>query len=141
MFVKTEITNYDQLKAMCWCNEENFAQIERYGLEDEFFAYIDSIFEDDTYEDITINDTIRFDENIGAFIGEHYSFDDVESLEELLNLAKDLYYDAEDTIEEIIENGQDEKLWNILQEQFTDESLQEVFEFIESDLDMEEEEE
>ena len=141
MYVKVEINNYDALKEMCWCNEENFNKIERYGLEDEFFDYIESIFSDSIYEDTTINDTIRFDENIEAFIGERYSFDDVESLEELLDIAKDLYYDAEDTIKEIIENGQGEKLWNILQEQFTDEPLQEVFEFIESDLDMEEEEE
>ena len=140
MYVKVEINNYDALKDMCWCNEYAFNKIERYGLEDEFFDYIDSIFEDDIYEDTAINDTIRFDENIEAFIGEHYSFDNVESLEELLDIAKDLYYDAEDTIKEIIENGQGEKLWNILQEQFTDEFLQEVFEFIESDLDMEEEE-
>ena len=141
MYVKVEINNYDALKDMCWCNGENFNKIERYGLEDEFFDYIESIFSDNVYEDTTINDTIRFDENIEAFIGERYSFDDVESLEELLNIAKDLYYDAKDTIEEIIENGQGEKLWNILQEQFLNESLQEVFEFIESDLDMEEEEE
>lgn len=140
MFVKVEINNYDALKDMCWCNAENFDKIERYNLEDEFFDYIEELFSDDTYEDTTINDTIRFDENIEAFIGERYSFDDVESLEELLKIANDLYYDAEDTIKEAIENGQGEKLWNILQEQFTDESLQEVFEFIESDLDMEEEE-
>ena len=140
MYVKVEINNYDALKDMCWCNEENFNKIERYGLEDEFFDYVEELFSDDIYVDTTINDAIRFDENIEAFIGERYSFDDVESLEELLDIAKDLYYDAEDTIKEIIENGQGEKLWNILQEQFTDESLQEVFEFIESDLDMEEEE-
>lgn len=141
MYVKVEINNYDALKDMCWCNGENFNKIERYGLEDEFFDYIESIFSDNVYEDTIINDTIRFDENIEAFIGERYSFSDVESLEELLDIAKDLYYDAEDTIKEIIENGQGEKLWNILQEQFLNESLQEVFEFIESDLDMEEEEE
>lgn len=141
MQVKVEINNYYALKDMCWCNEENFNKIERYGLEDEFFDYVEELFSDDIYIDATINDAIRFDENIEAFIGEHYSFSDVESLEELLDIAKDLYYDAEDTIKEIIENGQGEKLWNILQEQFTDESLQEVFEFIESDLDMEEEEE
>lgn len=140
MYVKVDIDNYDALKNMCWCNEENFNKIERYGLEDEFFDYIEELFSDDTYADTTINDAIRFDENIEVFIGEHYSFDDVESLKELLDIAKDLYYDAEDIIKEIIENGQGEKLWNILQEQFTDESLQEVFEFIESDLDMEEEE-
>ena len=140
MYVKVDIDNYDALKNLCWCNEENFNKIERYGLEDEFFDYIEELFSDSIYEDTTINDAIRFDENIEAFIGERYSFSDVESLEELLNIAKDLYYDAEDTIKEIIENGQGEKLWNILQEQFTDEPLQEVFEFIESDLDMEEEE-
>ena len=60
-------------------------------------------------------------------------------LKELLDIAKDLYYDAEDTIKEILENGQGKKLWDTLQEQFTDESLEEVFEFIESDLDIEEE--
>ena len=140
MYVKVEINDYDALKNMCWCNEENFNKIERYGLEDEFFDYVEELFSDDTYEDTTINDAIRFDENIEAFIGERYSFNDVESLGELLSIAKDLYYDAEDTIEEIIENGQGEKLWNILQEQFVNEPLQEVFEFIESDLDMEEEE-
>ena len=140
MYVKVEINDYDALKNMCWCNEENFNEIERYGLEDEFFDYVEELFSDDTYEDTTINDAIRFDENIEAFIGERYSFNDVESLGELLSIAKDLYYDAEDTIEEIIENGQGEKLWNILQEQFVNEPLQEVFEFIESDLDMEEEE-
>lgn len=140
MYVKVDVNNYDALKNMCWCNEENFNKIERYGLEDEFFDYVEELFSDGIYEDTTINDAIRFDENIEAFIGERYSFDDVESLENLLEIAKDLYYDAEDTIKEIIENGQGEKLWNILQEQFTDESIQEVFEFIESDLDMEEEE-
>ena len=78
MYIKTEITNYDQLKEMCWCNEETFNKIERYGLEDEFFDYVEELFLDDIYEDTTINDAIRFDENIEAFIGEHYSFDDVE---------------------------------------------------------------
>lgn len=140
MFVRVEINNYDALKNMCWCNAENFDKIERYGLEDDFFAYVEELFSDDLYTDTAINDAIRFDENIEAFIGERYSFSDVESLKNLLEIANDLYYDAEDTIKEIIENGQGEKLWNILQEQFTDESLQEVFEFIESDLDMEEEE-
>ena len=135
MYVKVDIDNYFALKDMCWCNEENFNKIERYGLEDEFFDYIEEIFSDGIYADITINDAIRFDENIEAFIGEHYSFDNVDSLENLLEIASDLYYDAEDTIKEIIENGQGEKLWNILQEQFTHEFLQEVFEFIESDLD------
>lgn len=137
MYVKVEINNYDALKEMCWCNGDNFAKIERYGLEKEFFDYIEEIFSDGLYEDGTINDTIRFEENIEAFIGERYSFSNVESLKELLDIAKDLYYDAEDTIKEIIENGQGKKLWNTLQEQFTDESLEEVFEFIESDLDME----
>ena len=140
MYVKVEINNYDALKDMCWCNEYTFNKIERYGLENEFFDYVEELFSDDTYEDTTINDAIRFDENIEAFIGEHYSFDDVESLEELLDIAKDLYYDVEDTINEAIDAGKGEKLWNYLQEQFTYESLQEVFEFIESDLDMEEEE-
>ena len=139
MYVKVEINNYDALKEMCWCNEDNFAKIERYGLENEFFDYVEEIFSDDLYEDGTINDTIRFDENIEAFIGERYIFSNVESLKELLDIAKDLYYDAEDTIKEIIENGQGKKLWNTLQEQFTEESLEEVFEFIESDLDIEEE--
>ena len=138
MYVKVEINNYDALKEMCWCNEDNFAKIERYGLENEFFDYVEEIFSDGLYEDGTINDTIRFDENIEAFIGEHYIFSNVESLKELLDIAKDLYYDAEDTIKEIIENRQGKKLWNTLQEQFTEESLEEVFEFIESDLDIEE---
>lgn len=138
MYVKVEINNYDALKEMCWCNEDNFAKIERYGLENEFFDYVEEIFSDGLYEDGTINDTIRFDENIEAFIGERYIFSNVESLKELLDIAKDLYYDAEDTIKEIIENGQGKKLWNTLQEQFTEESLEEVFEFIESDLDIEE---
>jgi hypothetical protein len=62
MQVKVEINNYYALKDMCWCNEENFNKIERYGLEDEFFAYIDSLFEDDIYADTTINDAIIFDE-------------------------------------------------------------------------------
>lgn len=139
MYVKVEINNYDALKEMCWCNEDNFAKIERYGLENEFFDYVEEIFSDDLYEDGTINNIIRFDENIEAFIGERYIFSNVESLKELLDIAKDLYYDAEDTIKEIIENGQGKKLWNTLQEQFTEESLEEVFEFIESDLDIEEE--
>ena len=139
MYVKVEINNYNALKEMCWCNEDNFNKIERYGLENEFFDYVEEIFSDGLYEDGTINDTIRFGENIESFIGERYSFSNVESLKELLDIANDLYYDAEDTIKEIIENGQGEKLWNTLQEQFTYESLEEVFEFIESDLDMEEE--
>ena len=139
MYVKVEINNYNALKEMCWCNEENFTKIERYGLENEFFDYVEELFSYGLYEDGTINDTIRFGENIEAFIGERYSFSNVESLKELLDIANDLYYDAEDTIKEIIENGQSEKLWNTLQEQFTYESLEEVFEFIESDLDMEEE--
>ena len=139
MYVKVEINNYNALKEMCWCNEDNFNKIERYGLENEFFDYVEEIFSDGLYEDGTINDTIRFGENIESFIGERYSFSNVESLKELLDIANDLYYDAEDTIKEIIENGQGEKLWNTLQEQFTYESLKEVFEFIESDLDMEEE--
>ena len=138
MYVKVEINNYDALKEMCWCNEDNFNKIERYCLENEFFDYVEEIFSDGLYEDGTINDTIRFGENIESFIGERYSFSNVESLKELLDIANDLYYDAEDTIKEIIENGQGEKLWNTLQEQFTYESLEEIFEFIESDLDMEE---
>lgn len=138
MYVKVEINNYDALKEMCWCNEENFIKIERYGLEDEFFDYVEEIFSDGLYEDGTVNDTIRFDENIEVFIGERYSFSKVENLEVLLDIADDLYYDAKDTIEEIIKNGRGEELWDILQEQFTDESLEEVFEFIESDLEMEE---
>ena len=96
-------------------------------------------FSDSIYADTTIDDEIRFDENIEEFIGKRYSFSNVESLKVLLDIASDLYYDADDTIREIIKNEQGEKLWNILQEQFTDESLEEVFEFIESDLDMEEE--
>ena len=139
MYVKVEINNYNALKEMCWCNEDNFNKIERYGLENEFFDYVEEIFSDGLYEDGTINDTIRFGENIESFIGERYIFSNVESLKELLDIANDVYYDAEDTIKEIIENGQGEKLWNTLQEQFTYESLEEVFEFIESDLDMEEE--
>jgi hypothetical protein len=141
MFVKTEIINYGQLKEMCWCNESNFAKIERYNLEDEFFDYVEQIFSDDVYEDTVINDTIRFDENIEAFIGEHLDFDYVDNIEELLEIAKDLYYDAEDTISEAIENGKAEQLWNYLQEQFSNESLDEVYKFIEEDLDLEEEEE
>lgn len=90
-------------------------------------------FSDSIYADTTIDDEIRFDENIEEFIGKRYSFSNVESLKVLLDIASDLYYDADDTIREIIKNEQGEKLCNILQEQF------EVFEFIESDLDMEEE--
>lgn len=54
MYVKVEINNYDALKEMCWCNEDNFNKIERYGLENEFFDYVEELFSDSIYADTTI---------------------------------------------------------------------------------------
>lgn len=141
MEIKIEINSYDELKEMSWCNEENFNKIERYNLEDEYFDYVEMLMEGagETPTDTQVNDFMRFDDGLESWIAEHLNFGYADNIEELQEIASDLYSDAEDTINEAINTNKGEKLWNYLQEQFLGvDSLQEVFEFIEDNIDLEE---
>lgn len=144
MEIRVEINSYEELKNMSWCNEDNFNKIERYSLEDEYFDYVEMLMDGagETPTDTQVNDFMRFDEELENWIAEHLSFDYVDSVEGLQEIASDLYSDAEDTINEAINTNKGEKLWNYLQEQFSSsDSLQEVFEHIESDVDLDDLEE
>lgn len=144
MEIRVEINSYDELKEMSWCNEDNFNKIERYGLEDEYFDYVEMLMDGagETPTDTQVNDFMRFDEELETWIAEHLDFSYVDTIEELQEIASDLYSDAEDTINEAINTNKGEKLWNYLHEQFLGvDSLQEVFEHIESDVDLDDLEE
>lgn len=144
MEIRVEINNYEELKNMSWCNEDNFKKIERYNLEDEYFEYVEMLMDGagETPTDTQVNDFMRFDNDLESWIAEHLNFGYADSIEELQEIASDLYSDAESTINEAINTNKGEKLWNYLQEQFSSfDSLQEVFEHIESDVDLDDLEE
>ena len=135
-----EVNDYWALKDVCWCNDENFSKIEHYNLTDEYFNHLEMLMDGagETPTDTMVNDEIRFG-NLEEWIMEALDLDYVDNIEELQEIARDLYVSgAEDVINEAIDMGKGAKLWDYIHDQFNGStSLQEVFEFIESDIDLE----
>lgn len=139
MEIKIDVNDYWALKDQCWSNDSTFDRIEKYGLTEEFFDHIECLFSDgDIPSDTTVNDYIRFD-FAESWIAEQLSLDYVDTIAELQEIADDLYMNsAEEVIDEAIDMNKGKKLWDYIHDQFNSStSLQKVFEFIESDIDLE----
>lgn len=138
MEIRIELNSYDDLKRMSWCNEDNWNKIERYSLEDEYFSHIECMMEGISPTDTEVNDELRFGD-LEEWILEVLDLDYVDNIEDLQEIANDLYASgAEEVINDAIDANKGEKLWEYIHEQFNGStSLQDVFEFIESDVDLE----
>ena len=82
MEIRIEISDYNALKRMSWCNEDNFDKIERFNLEDEYFDYVEYMM-DGLPTDTEVNDFMRFNEGLEDWLAEHLSLEDVEDLDDL----------------------------------------------------------
>lgn len=128
MEIKTEINNYYDLKEQLWGSnvEYELKQVEDWGMEEEFFAYIESIFSDDIYDITSINDYIAYEFSAMKWIIETKTLDDIDSLEELEEYAEGDAYD-------VISNASDNNdLWEYIQDNYAGETLQTVLDEISS---------
>ena len=128
MEIKTEISNYYDLKSQLWGSnvEYELKQVEEWGMEDEFFAHIESIFSDDIYDITSINDYISYNFSFMEWVREYKTLDDIDSLEELEEYAEG---DAYDVISNATNNNE---LWEYIQDNYAGETLQTVLDEISS---------
>ena len=122
MEIKTEINNYYDLKEQLWGSnvEYELKQVEDWGMEEEFFAYIESVFSDDIYDITSINDYIAYEFSAMKWIIETKTLDDINSLEELEEYAEG---DAYDVISNAVDNSD---LWEYIQDNYAGETLSNV---------------
>ena len=122
MEIKTEINNYYDLKEQLWGSkvEHELKQVEDWGMEEEFFAYIESVFSDDIYDITAINDYVAYEYSFIKWIRETKTLDDIDSLEELEEYAEG---DAYDVISNAIDNND---LWEYIQDNYAGETLSNV---------------
>lgn len=128
MEIKTEISNYYDLKEQLWGSnvEYELKQVEDWGMKEEFFAYIESVFSDDIYDITSINDYIAYEFSAMKWIIETKTLDDINSLEELEEYAEG---DAYDVISNAVDNSD---LWEYIQDNYAGETLQTVLDEISS---------
>ena len=119
MEIKTEISNYYDLKSQLWGSnvEYELKQVEEWGMEEEFFAHIESIFSDDVYDITSINDYVAYEFSAMKWIRETKTLDDIDSLEELEEYAED---EEKAVIDTAIENNHDEYLWEYIQDNYNE---------------------
>lgn len=122
--IKTEISNYYELKEQLWGSnvEYELKQVENFGMEDEFFSHIEELFGDTTYDITTINDYIAYDYSFIEWVSDNKTLDDIDSLEELKEYANnsDVY--------SVLDNTSYKKdLWQYLQDNYAGETLSTVF--------------
>ena len=131
MEIKTEISNYYDLKSQLWGSnvEYELKQVEEWGMEEDFFTHIESIFSDDIYDITSINDYIAYEFSAMKWIRETKTLDDIDSLEELKEYAED---EEKAVIDTAIENNYDEYLWEYMQDNYAGETLQTVLDEISS---------
>ena len=129
MEIKTEISNYYDLKSQLWGSnvEYELKQVEEWGMEEEFFTHIEDIFSDAVYDITTINDYIAYEFSATKWIRETKTLDDIDSLEELEEYAED---EEKTVIDTAIENNYDEYLWEYIQDNYAGETLQTVLDEI-----------
>ena len=122
MEIKTEINNYYDLKEQLWGSnvEYELKQVEDWGMEEEFFAYIESVFSDDIYDITAINDYVAYEYSFIKWIRETKTLDDIDSLEELEEYAEG---DAYDVISNAVDNSD---LWEYIQDNYAGETLSNV---------------
>lgn len=133
MDIINSIDTYRELRELLWCTEEILNLVEKYHLENEFFDYINSSFceYEDTPTIAMINDFIRFDVDVENWIAETLSFDNVDDLYELENIAKNLCAsEAIDIIREATMEDMEYPLFKYLQDNCT--TVQDAFDVLET---------
>lgn len=139
MIIKVEVNDFYTLKENSWSGAvDNLNLIEKYNLQDEFMQYLNDVFCDYEPTDTEVNDAIWFMDDISDFITEQLDVSDIEDVDELLDIAKNLYYDeVVSTIRDIIQNDAEKEFLNFIQNY---DNVKEVFDNIDN-FELEEEEE
>lgn len=121
--------NFEELKNHLWNGaEDTLATIEKYHLQDEFMQYLEECFLDCEPTDTQINDFIRFDVT-EEWILDYLSLDDIDDIDDLRTIAKDVYNtEIETTLTDIILADKERELLEYL----GGGSMREVFEVIEA---------
>lgn len=148
MIMQVEINSFDELMEHSWSGAlDNLKMIDKYGLQDEFMKYLEEMFYDSTPTDTAVNDTIWFMESptVEEWIAERTNIDDINDIDELEKLAKDLCFsEARATITDFKTADKEELLWQYIQNNYAGYSLMEVMQELdgfESAKDFEAEEE
>lgn len=125
--IKTEISNYYELKEQLWGSNVAYEldKIENWGMENEFFSYIEELFGDTIYDITTINDYVAYEFSASEWIIEYKTLDDVESLEELKEYATNS--DVYDVLDTAINSDYADDLWEYITESYMGDSLSTVF--------------
>ena len=128
MIMQVEINSFDELMENSWSGAlDNLKKIDKYGLQDDFMSYLEEMFYGSTPTDTEVNDAIWFDVDAENFIAEHKNIDDIEDIDELEELATDLYFtEAKATITDFKTADKEDLLWQYIQNNYAGYNLLEV---------------
>ena len=131
MEIKTEISNYYELKEQLWGSnvEYELKQVEDYNMQEEFFSHIEGLFCEDVVDITTINDYISYDFSFMEWIREYKALDDIDSLEELKEYAEG---DAYDVIDNAINSNYADELWDYISDGYMGDNLATIIDEISS---------
>jgi hypothetical protein len=146
MKMVVEVNTFDNLLDNSWGQAiDTLKMIDRYGLQEEFMEHMEELFGDyceEPYTDTQINDYIAYEFDVYEWIAEHKNIDDIEDMDELEELATDLYFtEAKATITDFKCADKEELSWQYIQNNYAGYSLLEVMQELEniSVSDLEEE--
>ena len=125
---KIRISNWYILKDLLWGQGlRNYSYICDEGLSEDLMFHIEYAFGDEAHDIGEINNYLaNIDAN--AFIAIHMPFNDLWTIDELMEYANQLDYpEAHDKIEEFMASGDAEELWSYLKDNFSNYSLDKVF--------------
>lgn len=134
MDVKVEVNNEFALKDLLWGQGlETFETIQHEGLGEALMNHLEELFCDELPDICSINDYLAYELDENEFIATHTKLDDLLDIDTLKQYASELgYFKAYSTIEEAINIGKAEELWDYLD---SDNNLDEVFTEI-NDIDL-----
>ena len=126
---KVRINNQYILKDLLWGQGlRNYSYIYDEGLVEDLMFHIEDVFGDEVHEIGEINDYLANKLDVNLFISTHMLLNDLWTINELMEYAKQLDYPkAYDKIEEFIDSDNSEELWNYLKDNFSNYSLDRVF--------------
>ena len=126
---KVRINNQYILKDLLWGQGlRNLNYICDEGLGEDLMFHIEDVFGDEVHEIGKINNYLANKLDVNLFISTHILLNDLWTINELMEYAKQLDYpEAHDKIEEFIDSDNSEELWNYLKDNFSNYSLNKVF--------------
>ena len=126
---KVRINNQYILNDLLWGQGlRNLNYICDEGLGEDLMFHIEDVFGDEVHYIGEIINYITNKLDVNLFISTHMLLNDLWTINELMEYAKQLDYpEAHDKIEEFIASGNSKELWNYLKDNFSNYNLDRVF--------------